>query len=112
MSAKKPNPHLTRQSDVSDINPQRFSREMVIGDHWDQTSLTSRPTKNTTPNRCYGCNNRLPKARYIVDNQQALCSDCIDSDGLHAQLWPDCRSAWHQPLDHLTDIRFNGVTVL
>ena len=61
---------------------------------------------------CYGCNTRLTKARYILDNDQQLCSACIDSDGLHAQLWPHCHTAWHQPLDHLTDIRFNGVTVL
>lgn len=63
-------------------------------------------------NTCYGCNARLFNARYVVESQYSLCSTCIDSDGLHAQLWPSCNAAWHQPLDHLTDILFNGETVL
>lgn len=46
MKAKTVNSHLTRQSDVSDINPQCFSRELVIGNHWDQTSLMSRSPQN------------------------------------------------------------------
>lgn len=53
---------------------------------------------------CHGCNKRLLSARYVVENQYSLCSTCIDSDGLHAQLWPSCNAAWHQPLDHLTDL--------
>lgn len=46
MKHKNTNPHLTRQSDVSDVYPQRFSRETVIGNHWDQTSLMSRSPQN------------------------------------------------------------------
>lgn len=61
---------------------------------------------------CHGCNAKLLNARYVVESQYSLCSTCIDSDGLHAQLWPSCNNAWHQPLDHLTDILFNGATVL
>lgn len=48
MTSKNTNTHLTRQSDVSDINSQCFSREMVIGNLWDQTSLTSRTPKGST----------------------------------------------------------------
>lgn len=52
------NPCLTRQSDISDINPQRFPRETVIGNPWDQTSLTSRIPENnpkcSTPDSTQG----------------------------------------------------------
>lgn len=47
MTTKTVNPYLTRQSDISDINPQRVSRETVIGNYWDQTSQTSRIPENT-----------------------------------------------------------------
>lgn len=61
---------------------------------------------------CNNCKTRLQTARYIVDTQQTLCSGCVDSDALHSEMWPTCPAAWHQPLDHLTDIQFNGSSAL
>jgi recombinational DNA repair protein (RecF pathway) len=69
----------------------------------------------TTPTvtvRCAGCHKRLGPTIYALQNNHACCAHCVDSDGLHAQLWPDCTAAWHQPLDHLVDITFNGTSTL
>lgn len=61
---------------------------------------------------CCACNEQLTAATYVLDNQQTMCPTCVDSDDLHHRLWPDCNAAWHQPLDHLTDIQFNGSSAL
>ena len=50
MKPKNSNICLTRQNDVSDINPQCFSREMVIGNHWDLMSLMSFHAKDRSKN--------------------------------------------------------------
>lgn len=69
-------------------------------------------TSTTTTATCAGCHKQLGATVYVLDNHNTMCAHCVDSDGLHAQLWPSCRAAWHQPLDHMTDIRFNGTTAL
>lgn len=69
MKAKNMKPHLTRQSDVSDINPQRFSRETVIGNHWDMTSLMSRSPERQhkmTPNELQYLRTELDKWQNAV----------------------------------------------
>lgn len=66
----------------------------------------------TMTTTCVGCQQRLGATVYALQDRLTCCATCVDSDGLHAALWPSCNIAWHQPLDHLEDITFNGTSTL
>lgn len=65
-----------------------------------------------TSDVCVGCQQRATITAYVLEGDQVMCDACVDSEGLHGQLWPSCTEAWHQPLDHLVDIRFKGASAL
>lgn len=106
MKAKNLNTHLTSKNDVTDINPQCFSREMVIGNHWDQTSVMSGSPKGTSSMtkkyNCQTCEKQIsPTGHYITKDHHVLCFECTDTPALHSHLWPDCEETWHDPWDHI-----------
>jgi DNA-directed RNA polymerase subunit RPC12/RpoP len=106
MKAKNLNTHLTSKNDVTDINPQCFSREMVIGNHWDQTSVMSGSPKGTPKMtekyNCQTCQKQIPpNGHYITRDHYVLCFECTDTPALHSHLWPECEDTWHDPWDHI-----------
>lgn len=56
---------------------------------------------------CHACQKTIITAQYVIDLDRVMCSSCIDSHGLHREIWPACNQLWHNPLDHLTGIRFS-----
>lgn len=120
MNSKNHQIELTRHDDVNDINPQCFSRgndyRESLGPNvtnvTSQISIEKHKETMRQKTACKACRETIHGARYITDQNDAFCSQCIDSDGLHQQFWPDCSAAWHQPLDHMTDIRFKGASAL
>jgi hypothetical protein len=79
---------------------------MVIGNLWDQTSLTSRPPKGTTEMtetfNCQTCEKLIsPTGHYITKDHHVLCFECTDTPALHSHLWRDCEETWHDPWDHI-----------
>lgn len=57
----------------------------------------------STPIPCDVCA-RVITARaghHVTDDRRVLCTRCLRGRGVHARLWPECRTPGHDVFDHL-----------
>lgn len=58
------------------------------------------------PHFCALCQRRIGRDRThfipIAAPPCVVCGTCFSDPRTHAELWPDCPAAWHDPADHGT----------
>jgi hypothetical protein len=52
---------------------------------------------------CTTCHRRIGRTRahYLLAGDRVACTRCVETPGLHGQVYPDCPLPWHDLLDHL-----------